>query len=898
MQVTQHQFHVTTSTQPVGEDNKLHSDILEFIASHPKPEEAPEQWVICKLFDAFGSATWWLTEYDAKERIGFGFVTGLDYDEWGTVSIDELAELHAGLSGMPGSAPRIEVDRYFRPRSKDEAVSAYYQRTNEGVQAQEERFDGDIAPIAEPGVLSLSEFVSSFGSGLLEAVRRQNPPVYSGVPNERREAVMDALTRAPFPAQREVVQAMAALLFDENDPAGIINAEMGTGKTMMAIAAAAVAHAEGYPRSLVICPPHLVYKWRREIKQTVPNARVWVLNGPDTLKKLLTLRQMREAPLHPEFFVMGRVRMRMGYHWKPSFIIKRVVETVEAGDTTIPGGARVACCPSCYAWVTDGDDAPLNPALAEMHLAKERRFCPHCHGALWTLTRPQASAKSREEMVLAAMQQLPTIGTKTARRLLDKFGATMLGDMLEDNVYEFINLMDEDGDLFFSDRQATRMERAMANSEFSFGQGGYQPTEFIKRYLPQGYFGLLIVDEGHEFKNEGSAQGQAFGVLARKCSKTLLLTGTLMGGYADDLFYLLWRLQPRAMMEDGFGYSRRGSLGPASMGFLRAHGVIKDIYKSKSDDEARSHRTARGRQTMHRATKGPGFGPNGIMRYVVPISAFLKLKQIGGNVLPPYEEHFDGVVMTPIQQEWYRKLEDALKQALKDALRAGDHSLLGVVLNALLAWPDCAFREEHVVHPHRRDRVLAHVPALFDGSEPMPKERMLIERVKAEKARGRRVLIYTVYTGTRDTTARLKALLALEGIKVATLSASVAAEKREDWVADQVDRGIDVLVTNPELVKTGLDLLEFPTIVFLQSGYNVYTLQQAARRSWRIGQKQAVDVVFLGYQGTAQLACLELMAKKIAVAQSTSGDMPESGLDVLNQSGDSIEVALARQLVA
>jgi len=28
------------------------------------------------------------------------------------------------------------------------------------------------------------------------------------------------------------------------------------------------------------------------------------------------------------------------------------------------------------------------------------------------------------------------------------------------------------------------------------------------------------------------------GVLAAKCSKTLLLTGTLMGGYAEDLFYL------------------------------------------------------------------------------------------------------------------------------------------------------------------------------------------------------------------------------------------------------------------------------------------------------------------------------------------------------------------------
>jgi len=83
----------------------------------------------------------------------------------------------------------------------------------------------------------------------------------------------------------------------------------------------------------------------------------------------------------------------------------------------------------------------------------------------------------------------------------------------------------------------------------------------------------------------------------------------------------------------------------------------------------------------------------------------------------------------------------------------------------------------------------------------------------------------------------------------------------------------------------------------MQSGYNVYTLQQAARRSWRIGQTEPVDVYFLGYSGSAQMACLSLMAKKIAVSQSTSGDMPDTGLDVLNQDGDSIEVALAKQLI-
>jgi SNF2 family DNA or RNA helicase len=95
-----------------------------------------------------------------------------------------------------------------------------------------------------------------------------------------------------------------------------------------------------------------------------------------------------------------------------------------------------------------------------------------------------------------------------------------------------------------------------------------------------------------------------------------------------------------------------------------------------------------------------------------------------------------------------------------------------------------------------------------------------------------------------------------------------------------------------------LDLLDFPTICFLQTGYNVYTLQQASRRSWRIGQQQDVEVFYLGYAETAQIACLELMAKKIAVSQSTSGELPDSGLDILNQDGDSIEVALAKQLMA
>lgn len=747
-------------------------------------------------------------------------------------------------------------------------------------------------------VIALNAFVADFGESLIEAVRKQNPPIFDGHSDARRDGFMAKLTRKPFDAQREAVQAVSALLIDQGEPAAIINAEMGTGKTMMAIAAAHVLHCEGYPRALVVCPPHLVYKWRREILQTVPGAKVWILNGPDTLKKLLQLRLVHSKPTVPEFFVMGRVRMRMGFNWAPAFATRMRFLTGEKNGSR--GRTNVAVCPDCGLDIVDtdadGEPVSLSPMEAQAALNKRQMACRGCGGALWTLTRGNAPTKSRQQLVTDSLTQLPTIGPKTADKLVQKFGPDMLSGMLEDNVFEFINLMDDEGELYFSDRQARRMERRMATMEFSFGTGGYQPTEFIKRYLPSGFFGVLIADEGHEFKNDGSAQGQAFGVLASQCTKSILLTGTLMGGYADDLFYLLFRLNPSQMIKDGFKYLR-GSLSSAGMSFMRAHGVIKDIYKqSSASSEVTAHRTAKGKQVVHRTAKGPGFGPQGIMRYVLPITVFLKLKDIGSNVLPPYEEFFTGVEMTEAQADANSRLTAVLKQELSKALRCGDKTLLGVVLNALLAWPDCCFRSELVYHPRKRV-LLASQTAIFGDDDVSPKEQAMVDLCRKGKQKGRRTLVYSVYTGTRDTTARLKSILDREGFKVAVLRASVDAAQREDWLMEQVDRGVDVIITNPELVKTGLDMLEFPTIVFMQTGWNVYTLQQASRRSWRIGQTQPVEVHFLGYLGTSQMTCLELMSKKIAVSQSTSGDMPDSGLDVLNQSGDSIEVALAKQLL-
>ena len=61
----------------------------------------------------------------------------------------------------------------------------------------------------------------------------------------------------------------------------------------------------------------------------------------------------------------------------------------------------------------------------------------------------------------------------------------------------------------------------------------------------------------------------------------------------------------------------------------------------------------------------------------------------------------------------------------------------------------------------------------------------------------------------------------------------------EAWYAKKVKEGVQVVIAHPKLVETGLDLLDFPTILFYESGYSLHTLRQAARRSWRIGQETA-----------------------------------------------------------
>jgi hypothetical protein len=52
------------------------------------------------------------------------------------------------------------------------------------------------------------------------------------------------------------------------------------------------------------------------------------------------------------------------------------------------------------------------------------------------------------------------------------------------------------------------------------------------------------------------------------------------------------------------------------------------------------------------------------------------------------------------------------------------------------------------------------------------------------------------------------------------LGGNVDPRKREEWIASRV-KSINALICNPRLVETGLDLVQFLTVVFFEIEYSL-----------------------------------------------------------------------------
>jgi len=186
-----------------------------------------------------------------------------------------------------------------------------------------------------------------------------------------------------------------------------------------------------------------------------------------------------------------------------------------------------------------------------------------------------------------ALKRIPTNRRITAQEADEEVRRVVPGFDAGDNLYEFINLHGRQRwrAWCFSDRQAQRIGTCeWPSMEFGFGEGGY-PAFGIRQtpYCRKRHVRLPSPTRRTSTRTRVPPQGQAMGVLPPRRAKTLLLTGTLMGGYGDDCSILL---VPRlAWADDRRRYrpSKQGSMtSAAKMAFMRDQTACSRTIYSRS----------------------------------------------------------------------------------------------------------------------------------------------------------------------------------------------------------------------------------------------------------------------------------------------------------------------------
>ena len=634
--------------------------------------------------------------------------------------------------------------------------------------------------------LPLKVFLTDYSESLANKVVKTLQVVHDPVKDQNPDldVKLARMTKPLFASQAEIAKACYKSFLTENRGVYIV-AECGTGKTLMSIGVVNLMHTfQDVKRVLVLCPPTIVKKWITEIRDSLPNSKVFNLNTKNITKELLQISRKNKATTL-EFYIIGRERAKIGAPWRPAGIIRN----------------GIFHCPRCNKAIMDKDDYPVNLyQRTKQRQYKKKHVCAGCGEQLWQ-----------------------------------------------------------------PDRTKNGFRRVI-------------PAKFINKRMA-GFFDLLIADEVHQFKNQ-TGQGYAFGALSAACKYTLCLTGTLVGGYASDIYHLMYRTHPKIMLDDGNKWNMPRQ-------FIERYGTLEKI---KPADEIDGLMTKAKQRTYVR--EKPGISPVMIANMLLPHCVFLRLSDCIGN-LQPYEEKVIELDMSPDMAKAYRDFEQKLKDALLDALASNDSSLLGGYINSLLTYTERISAGVTVLHPYTKEVVAVGEPV--DGV--MPKEEELASIISEEKAAGRKVLVYFQSSGQTDISDRLLEILEPEGVKAKVLK-SGNTEKRAEIIQGWVDDDVDVVFTNPKKVEVGMDLLDFPTIIFYQIPTSTYTLRQASRRSWRIPQTKPVNVYFFVYSETMQSKLLQLMANKLMSSMAVEGELNDDGLNAMaNVHDGNIARELAKILV-
>lgn len=407
-------------------------------------------------------------------------------------------------------------------------------------------------------------------------------------------------------------------------------------------------------------------------------------------------------------------------------------------------------------------------------------------------------------------------------------------------------------------------------------------AQHILKHFPT-LFDFLILDEAHEYGNEGSAQERAAHRLTELGIPTIEMTGSMMNGYAESMFMNVWSISRGFREEFGRGDKQR---------FNDRYGYRKRIVTEKDDSPSKvlSH----GAQSDRIETSGrivgnaPGVLPLFLLRHLLPVSVTLHKADLALD-LPPCVQSKHLVAPTPEQLARFQALQQTLiTQIRKDQFTK---DLAGKLFGQLAELPSFLDRctqdtgntkpgEYEIRYPESVGGKLVAMQAPFEASEIMPKEQWMLDEIEQELSEGRNVMVFSWHVALLPRLAKL--ISDRIGQKVPILHANkVPTAKRQDWITKQVvQKGARVMITNPVAIQTGLNnLVHFSTELWMENpACNPIIYRQAAGRVDRIGQNLETRIKFAVYAGTLQEALYDLLLQKVAVSISTDGLDPESAL--------------------
>ncbi len=738
---------------------------------------------------------------------------------------------------------------------------------------------GEIRDLDQQGILHL---VRAHAEAFARTVTEKVPPLRSHLYLEDwEEQVLSQVyryKRLPGRAdpglthvQKVVAAVVAQAIHERVTPAVVLNADAGSGKTGMAFGAAlclryhylrrrdyewfsdpskrgghrrrrlrmrgsggssrAWMRSYGHPKPFCIAfaaEPHTLQKMAREARDCLPMAHVQVAyDTADVERFVRTTKHLHHSSVAVLIVPKSMGKLGSGWTWA-------AVRGLAADGTL--DGKRPYHCPDCGAVALyeekDGDGGvvsyPVYEENVEDTLARKPTRCVSCGAPLWQFCR---------------------LDFATGR---PRFPS-------------------RDG--FFRTNHHPRRDAKPEKVR-------YPVAEYVYRRY-RDFFDLVVWDEAHDANGENTDVVAAYRYLTSAARLGWIeLTASNVNGKASGVFTRAFHAS--AEVRRRFGYEERAE-------FVSAYGIHERVTYPTRDDEAGRY-TGRVRYRT-RVYEAPGIRPH-LSLLLLPYTVTLMIQDLGAP-LPPRLEVCDefptdaaNVQSTPFAEvvEAYRQLSEFDASRFRRAAPSK--------LQACLAYLNAPWDTERITQVRydeegriARDRegnpvvdVLLEVGPTWDLYDPrlLPKEEWLLETLDRALARGHGVSIMIAHV-ERGIQERLSWLVQRYLGRPARYC-DVSARARERWYRRCVRDGVPVIVSHPGKVGTGLDLLEYPWIVFYQPTPILYLTIQAKGRAWRLGQRWPCETHFLYYADTEEHALLQLQADKMIADNLLRGGDLSGGL--------------------